>query len=54
MPLRNLLAELGSLGYEILAARRCTPLPARAHRVLARRTAPQAPPQAPGSRSSPP
>ncbi|MDX3203698.1 class I SAM-dependent methyltransferase [Streptomyces scabiei] len=54
MPLRNLLAELGSLGYEILAARRCTPLPARAHRVLARRTAPQAPPKAPGSRSSPP
>jgi SAM-dependent methyltransferase len=52
--LRNLLAELGSLGYEILAVRRCTPLPSRAHRVLARRSSPPAPPQAPGGRSSPP
>lgn len=43
MPLRNLLAELRSLGYEILSTRPCTPLPPRAHRVLARRTAQQEP-----------
>ncbi|MFF6784802.1 methyltransferase domain-containing protein [Streptomyces sp. NPDC012510] len=38
MPLRNLLAELRSLGFEILAARPCTSLPPRTHRVLAHRT----------------
>lgn len=46
MPLRNLLTELRSLGYEVLTTRPCTPLPARAHRILARRTTPPAaPPQ---------
>ncbi|WP_371580851.1 class I SAM-dependent methyltransferase [Streptomyces sp. NBC_01314] len=39
IPLRNLLSELRSLGYEILTTRPCTPLPPRAHRILARRTA---------------
>ncbi|MFD9251844.1 class I SAM-dependent methyltransferase [Streptomyces bottropensis] len=38
MPPRNLLTELRSLGYEILTTRYCTPLPPRAHRILARRT----------------
>ncbi|MEI5527579.1 class I SAM-dependent methyltransferase [Streptomyces brasiliscabiei] len=51
MPLRNLLAELESLGYEVLSRRACAPLPPRAHRIVARRTphpaAPDSSPSAP-------
>ncbi|MFF7390524.1 class I SAM-dependent methyltransferase [Streptomyces scabiei] len=47
VPLRNLLAELRSLGFEVLTARPCTPLPPRAHRILARRATPPAAPAAP-------
>ncbi|QYX80668.1 class I SAM-dependent methyltransferase [Streptomyces akebiae] len=47
VPLRNLLAELRSLDFEILAARPCTPLPPRAHRILARRTTPPSAPTTP-------
>ncbi|MDX3689212.1 class I SAM-dependent methyltransferase [Streptomyces europaeiscabiei] len=47
MPLRNLLTELRSLGYEVLTTRPCTPLPPRAHRILARRTTPPAAPFGP-------
>ncbi|MDG5802588.1 class I SAM-dependent methyltransferase [Streptomyces ossamyceticus] len=53
MPLRNLLAELGSLGYEVVATRSCAPFPPRAHRIIARRTvlppAPVAPPLDPSA-----
>ncbi|WP_405961468.1 class I SAM-dependent methyltransferase [Streptomyces sp. NBC_00024] len=48
MPLRNLLTELRSLGYEILTTRPCTPLPPRVHRILARRTTRPAAPAKPG------
>ncbi|UUU34477.1 methyltransferase domain-containing protein [Streptomyces sp. CA-210063] len=41
MPLRNLLAELDALGYEVLTTRACAP---RAHRILARRKTQQAAP----------
>ncbi|MGW0839223.1 class I SAM-dependent methyltransferase [Streptomyces sp. NPDC002787] len=67
MPLRNLLAELESLGFEILVTRTCAALPARAHRIIARRPAqPAAPaplrvptarpsaPSAPPAASAPP
>ncbi|SPF01003.1 class I SAM-dependent methyltransferase [Streptomyces sp. MA5143a] len=47
MPLRNLLAELRSLGYEVVATRSCAPFPPRAHRIIARRTALPAAPVAP-------
>jgi SAM-dependent methyltransferase len=53
MPLRNLLAELGSLGYEVVAIGSCAPFPPRAHRIIARRTvlppAPVAPPPDPSA-----
>lgn len=39
MPLRNLLAELEAMGYQVVTARSCAPFPPRAHRVIARRTA---------------
>ncbi|GAB2954642.1 class I SAM-dependent methyltransferase [Streptomyces heilongjiangensis] len=55
IPLRNLLAELRSLGYEVVATRICAPFPPRAHRIVARRTelppAPVAPPPDPQPRS---
>ncbi|UUU21451.1 class I SAM-dependent methyltransferase [Streptomyces sp. DSM 40750] len=65
MPLRNLLAELDSLGYEVLVTRACAPLPPRAHRIIARRKAQQtapsirrapsaAPPASSADPSSPP
>lgn len=53
MPLRNLLAELRSLGYDVVATRSCAPFPPRAHRIIARRTAlppaPVAPPPDPSA-----
>ncbi|MFF7838985.1 class I SAM-dependent methyltransferase [Streptomyces ossamyceticus] len=53
MPLRNLLAELRSLGYEVVAIGSCAPFPPRVHRIIARRTvlppAPVAPPPDPSA-----
>ncbi|QFQ96701.1 class I SAM-dependent methyltransferase [Streptomyces phaeolivaceus] len=51
MPLRNLLAELASLGYEVLVRRACAPLPPRAHRIIARRTTHPTAPATPRERT---
>ncbi|BBC37116.1 hypothetical protein SGFS_084100 [Streptomyces graminofaciens] len=40
MPLRNLLAELDSLGCKVLTTRACAPFPPGAHRIVARRVPP--------------
>ncbi|WP_200304417.1 class I SAM-dependent methyltransferase [Streptomyces adelaidensis] len=53
MPLRNLLAELESLGYEVLTTRACAPLPPRAHRIIARRATQPSAPSAPSVPSGP-